>query len=308
MAQRATSLGPQPALFFVFFVFCFCLEGVRVRWGGQRATSLGPKPSVFVFFAFPSLLLIENLFSLKNVMGNHELSPLDAICVAPVYTAAWAQEHASSETCLMASSYRKSVHYSGWFVGSIFHAVACCLDSVHYPLRIWLWSGLLRYNKKGHVCCSFFCVSLCFSLAFLVSPFFTFSLCVSLWFLAFFHLFLFFCLLSCFALNHNLRFVFALHLVFLMLLFFVFVAFIFSYFLIFGYLSKKHLWKNENSKNTKNEKCRKKTDTLTRAVGTVVFTNSVLFSFLCFFKFRIFAEHTINKGGSAKTKTKRNKK
>ena len=40
-------------------------------------------------------------------MGNHELSPLDAICVAPVYTAAWAQEHASSETCLMASSYRK---------------------------------------------------------------------------------------------------------------------------------------------------------------------------------------------------------
>ena len=79
-------------------------------------------------------------------MGNHELSPLDAICVAPVYTAAWAQEHASSETCLMASSYRKSVHYSGWFVGSIFHAVACYLDSVHYPLRIWLWSGLLRYN------------------------------------------------------------------------------------------------------------------------------------------------------------------
>ena len=26
-------------------------------------------------------------------MGNHELSPLDAICVAPVYMAAWAQEH-----------------------------------------------------------------------------------------------------------------------------------------------------------------------------------------------------------------------
>ena len=42
-------------------------------------------------------------------MGNHELSPLDALCVAPVYTAAWAQEHASSETCLMASSYRKDV-------------------------------------------------------------------------------------------------------------------------------------------------------------------------------------------------------
>ena len=41
------------------------------------------------------------------VMVNHELSPLDAICVAPVYMAAWAQEHASSETCLMASSYRK---------------------------------------------------------------------------------------------------------------------------------------------------------------------------------------------------------
>ena len=40
-------------------------------------------------------------------MGIHELSPLDAICVAPVYMAAWAQEHASSETCLMASPCRK---------------------------------------------------------------------------------------------------------------------------------------------------------------------------------------------------------
>ena len=33
-------------------------------------------------------------------------------------------------------------------VGSIFYVVAYCLDSVHYPLRIWLRSGLLRYNTN----------------------------------------------------------------------------------------------------------------------------------------------------------------
>ena len=51
-----------------------------------------------------------------------------------------------------------------------------------------------------------------------------------------------------------------------------------------------------------------KTDTLTRAISTIVFTNSVCFSFLCFFKFCIFAENTIKIGVSAQKKNKKNKK
>ena len=126
-------------------------------------------------------------------------------------------------------------------------------------------------SKKEHFCCSFFCVSLCFFLAFLGPPPFSLSLFfVSLslslcsflssflsvshfciWFLVFFFYVLFVfsfklffcssvfllfsaCCLNSFVLNHNLRFVFALHLVFsLLLFFFVFVAFIFCYFFDF---------------------------------------------------------------------------
>ena len=50
-----------------------------------------------------------------------------------------------------------------------------------------------------------------------------------------------------------------------------------------------------------------KKDTLTRAVSTIVFTNSVFFPFLCFFKFCIFAENSIKIGVSALPKKKKNK-
>ena len=45
-------------VFFVFFCCCFgffvlfFLEGLRVRWGGPLATSFGPKPSLFYLFWF----------------------------------------------------------------------------------------------------------------------------------------------------------------------------------------------------------------------------------------------------------------
>ena len=51
-----------------------------------------------------------------------------------------------------------------------------------------------------------------------------------------------------------------------------------------------------------------KKDILTRAVSTGVLTNSVFFSFLCFFKFCIFAENTIKIGVSAKKKRKKTQK
>ena len=50
-----------------------------------------------------------------------------------------------------------------------------------------------------------------------------------------------------------------------------------------------------------------KTDILTRAISTIVFTNSVVFSFSCFFIFCIFAENTINIGVSAKKQNKKKK-
>ena len=106
-----------------------------------------------------------------------------------------------------------------------------------------------------------FSLSLSLSCSFLSSFLSVSHFCI--WFLLFlFVLFVFFfqvvllflfsaCCLSCFALNHNLRFVFALHLVFSLLLFFVFVAFVFCYLLIFGSLSKTSLKNMEIPKTAK---------------------------------------------------------
>ena len=52
----------------------------------------------------------------------------------------------------------------------------------------------------------------------------------------------------------------------------------------------------------------KKTDILTKAVSTIVFTNSVIFLFLCSLNFAFFAENTIKIGVSAPPPQKKNKK
>ena len=127
---------------------------------------------------------------------------------------------------------------------------------------------------------SFF-LPFCFSfLYFVVASSFCF-VCFFFQAVLLFFFFFFFCLLSGCFLNHNLRFVFALHLVFLLLVFFVFVAFIFCYFLNFGNLSKTSL-KNMEIPKTAKIKNAEKTDILTRTVSTGVFTNSVFFSFFVF--------------------------
>ena len=125
----------------------------------------------------------------------------------------------------------------------------------------------------------------CFSFYLSGSCFF-FLLCLLFCFKMFF-CFCFFCLLSCVVLNHNISFLFALHLVFLLLLFFVLLALFFWYFLILGNQSKNISEKHGNSKQQKS-KMQKKTDILTRTVSTIVFTNSVFFCFFCFFQFCIF--------------------
>ena len=79
---------------------------------------------------------------------------------------------------------------------------------------------------------------------------------------------------------------------------------------VFGILAtypKTSLKKMEIAKNPKMKNAPKK-DILTRAISTGVLTNSVFFSFLCFFKFCIFAENTIKIGVSAPKKRKRHKK
>ena len=188
--------------------------------------------------------------------------------------------------------------------------------------------------KKGHFL-FIFSVSLSFSLAFFgPPPFLPFLfICLSLvllflpsflffifsfWFLLFhFVVFVFlvsrcsfvfvFCLLSCVVLNHNISFIFALHLVFWLLLFFCSSCFAILLFFDFWKPVKNISEKMEIGKTAKMKNAQK-TDILTKAVSTVVFTNSVFVSFLCFFQFCIFAENTIKIGVSAKKKTKKIKK
>ena len=90
----------------------------------------------------------------------------------------------------------------------------------------------------------------------------------------------------------------------------VFLFFLLCYFvvfLIFGNLSKTTLKKMEIGKTAKMKNAQK-TDILTKAVSTVVFTNSVFVSFCVSFNFAFFAENTIKIGVSAKKKNKKNNK
>ena len=86
---------------------------------------------------------------------------------------------------------------------------------------------------------------------------FWFLRCVFVLFAICFKMFLclcFFCLLSCFVLNHNIRFSFALHLLFLLLFF----AFVFCCLLILGYLSKSISRNIGNSENPHMKNAEKK--------------------------------------------------
>ena len=120
-------------------------------------------------------------------------------------------------------------------------------------------------------------------------------------------LFLFFCLFSCFALNHNTIFLFALHLVFLALFFFCSCCFgILLFFWILATCQKHHskIWK---FRKPQNETRRRKTDILTRAVSTGVFTNSVFFLFCVSSHFACFAVNAIKIVVSTKEQQKTNK-
>ena len=120
-------------------------------------------------------------------------------------------------------------------------------------------------------------------------------------------LFVFFCLFFCFVLNHNARFGFALHLVFL-LLFFVLVALVFCYFLIFGYLSKTSLKFLDIAKKQKwimQKDGRFWEEQLAQVYSQIM----TCFTFLCFFKMCMFcSKHNKNRGIGQKKKQKTSKK
>ena len=145
----------------------------------------------------------------------------------------------------------------------------CSYENHCFPCNSSVW-GLLEK------------VNLCFSFQFLVLAF---CFCFVCFLFQDIILFWVFCLFSSFVLNHNLR-LFVLLLVFCCC-FLVFVALVFCYFWIFAYLSKIISQNVEIPKTPKMKNAETKTDILTRAISTVVFINSVLFSSLCFFKFYI---------------------
>ena len=154
----------------------------------------------------------------------------------------------------------------------------------------------------------FLCLSLglfflpsCFSCKFLVLAF---CFCLVCFLLQDVLLFLFFCLLSCFVLNHN-SIVFPLQFFLVVVLCFCFFGALL--FLNFGYLSKNISQTIGNSENPQMKLQKNKTNILTRTFRTGVFTNSVFsFIFCVSLKFCNFAESTIQIGVSAKNKNKKN--
>ena len=196
----------------------------------------------------------------------------------------------------------------------LFHFLFFCLSfslslslslSLSFSLSLSLSLSLCFFSLSLSLFFFLFSFPFCFSFLHLFLVFYIFVLFV---FLSCFSVLVFW-LLSCFVLNHNLRFGFVLHFVFslllllLLLLFFVFVAFMFFFLIFFDFwkpiknISEK---KMEIPKTTKMKNAGK-TDILTRTVSTGVFTNSVcVCAFLCFFQFCIFAENTTKIRVSAK--------
>ena len=188
--------------------------------------------------------------------------------------------------------------------------------------------------KKGHFCCSFFWVSLCFFLAFLGPLLFHFLfLCLSLslslvlfflpsflvlisvsgscffflfrLFFFFFQLFFCFCFSACCLVLFWIIILdlFLLFILFSYSCFFVFVAFICCYFFIFGNQSKTSL-KKGIPKTAKMKNAEKKRTFWQEQLAQVC-SQIVSFFILCFFQFGMLCWKHYKLGVSAKTKQKK---
>ena len=209
MAQRATSLGPKPSLFFcfcffLFFVFFFAFLYLFFQLTKKPVFPLKKDHFLFIFS-------VSLCFSLA-FFGPPPFLPFLFLCLSRLFL----------------SSFLPVFHFL--FSGSCFFFLLCLLflfQDVLLFLFFCLLSSIITFN--------FFLLCL-------------FSGCC------------FFCS-SCFAI----------------LLFFDFRK----------PVKKKALKKMEIRKTAKMKNA-EKTDILTKAVSTVVFTNSVFVSFLCFFQFCMF--------------------
>ena len=139
----------------------------------------------------------------------------------------------------------------------------CLFLSVSYVIHLFAIL-VFWFNVHSNLCFSLRFLVLCFLFLFCLVYVSDVPLCVFVF------------LLFCFVLNHKIRFVcFASS--YLVVVFRFDILFL----LIFGYLSKTSPQRLELA-NTKNQICRK-TDILTRAVSTGVFTNSVFSFFVCLY-------------------------
>ena len=267
-------------LFFCFFFFIGFFGGFKgqVRWP-KGPPHLALNPPYFICFCLFFCFFLFFLVSLSLLLLEKKPVPSPPLKRAFFVYFFW-----------VSLSFSLALFHFLLFLSlSLSLSLFLCLSLV-----LFLFPSLLFFISVSGYCFSFlFCLLSSFKLFF---GFCCSACCLALFRIIIFHLFL----LCIFCLPFVLVFCFAC---------FVF----FFLFLVFWETKQKHLQKNGNWKNSKNIKCRKKTDTLTRAVSTIVFTNSVIFLFLCFFKFCIFAENTIKIGVSAppppkKKQKKKNKK
>ena len=112
-------------------------------------------------------------------------------------------------------------------------------------------------------------------------------------------LFLLFCLLSCVVLNHNISFIFALHLVFWLLLFFCSSCFAILLFWDFWKPVKNISEKMEIGKTAKNEKCRKKRTFWQELLAQLCSQIVSSFLFCVSFNFAFLQKNSIKIGVSA---------
>ena len=112
----------------------------------QRATSLGPKPSLFSFCFFGFFFVFAFCFwgGFKGQVRRPKGTP--HLALNPPY----------------------------------FLFLCFCFSFCFAFLSLFFNRKTVFPTKKGHFCCSFFCVSLCFFLAFLGPPPFSLSLSLSL--------------------------------------------------------------------------------------------------------------------------------
>ena len=236
MAQRATSLGPKPSLFFCFCFFCFVFccfvffggfKG-QVRWPkGPPHLALNPPYFLFVFLLFFSCFCF--FVFLKN--RKKLVFPLKRAFLLLILL------------CFPL------------FIFSLFGASSFLTFSFLVSLLLFSCFLPFCFSFLYFVVASSFCfVCFFFQVVLLVCFFFFSACCLVFFWIIILDLFLLCILFSCC---------------------WCFLFLLLSYFVIFWILEtyQKHLWKTWKFQKQQKSKMQQKTDILTRTVSTGVFTS-----------------------------------